>query len=679
MNIKRIIAGYLVVLWAAVLIAAAPSLEAQSLIKRYIVAVGANSGGKARVRLKYAASDAQSVAKIFEDLGGVAKEDVFLLLDPDGRTFYTEMGRLQERMARNRPSFGRTEMFFYYSGHSDEEHIMLGEEKITYKNLRDTIGRMPADVRIAILDSCASGALTLPKGVIRKSPFLMDAAYDMKGYAFMTSSSASEAAQESGLIKRSFFTHNLISGMRGAADRNQDGRITLNEAYQFAFDGTLAQTERTAGGPQHPNYHIQMSGTGDVVITEIWRSTSVLVLGREVAGKIFIHNRDNVLVLELTKPAGNEIQIGLEEGEYRITAVSGESVREAKIVLETGRSSELGRDDFKKVGKIPAEMRGIRVEPVPGTAEAAMEPEAGTAGRRRWRAELFGGWGAMTPGDLNMRVNLDKSETLFYYDDYLRYRVRQGEIASFSKTNQGGAVKLIKSGLPFGARVRYSLWSWLDVSLGLSGFHAQRTTTNKNTYQVVDLNGAATTLTHEYMSYRLEAEGLIPELGIHVGTRLNESVRLEGSVTGGPMFASCKYSINFRGQTPIKVLSGDFSDSGDGFLEEQGVGFGLALEATLRAEYQAWERFGIFLEGGYAHRTAVSFHGPGATIQGTLRENWEGDWAIKESVDLKPWGTFHSIWPSNAWVGFGDYFWMVRDFKLDLSGAQLRMGISYRF
>ena len=84
---------------------------------------------------------------------------------------------------------------------------------------------------------------------------------------------------------------------RGAADMNQDGRITLNEAYQFAFDGTLARTEKTMASPQHPSYHIQMSGTGDVVITEIWKSSAVLVLGRDVAGTIYIHNRDNVLLV----------------------------------------------------------------------------------------------------------------------------------------------------------------------------------------------------------------------------------------------------------------------------------------------------------------------------------------------------------------------------------------------
>ncbi|MGD8538948.1 MAG: hypothetical protein PVI66_09540 [Candidatus Aminicenantes bacterium] len=49
----------------------------------------------------------------------------------------------------------------------------------------------------------------------------------------------------------------------------QDGRVTLNEAYHFAFNETLAQTEKSLSGPQHPYYNIQMAGTGDVVMTDI--------------------------------------------------------------------------------------------------------------------------------------------------------------------------------------------------------------------------------------------------------------------------------------------------------------------------------------------------------------------------------------------------------------------------
>ena len=45
-----------------------------------------------------------------------------------------------------------------------------------------------------------------------------------------------EAAQESDRICASYFTHYLVSGFRGAADLSGDGKVTLNEAYQFAFN-----------------------------------------------------------------------------------------------------------------------------------------------------------------------------------------------------------------------------------------------------------------------------------------------------------------------------------------------------------------------------------------------------------------------------------------------------------
>ena len=279
----------------------------KTIIKRYAVIIGANDGGKDRVRLRYAVSDAKSFQSVLEELGGVQEEDSLLLQDPDVKTLYTEMRRLLIKMEKARSDYSRVEAIFYYSGHSDEESILLGNEKISYKDFREIINSMPADVRIAILDSCLSGAFTRLKGGKKKLPFLIDEAYDMKGNAFMTSSSATEASQESDLIQGSFFTHYLISGMRGAADMIQDGRVTLSEAYQFTFNETLAETTKTMSGPQHPYYNIDMSGTGDVVVTDIRRGSAILVLAPEISGRIFIHDKNNSLVVELSKPPGRRI------------------------------------------------------------------------------------------------------------------------------------------------------------------------------------------------------------------------------------------------------------------------------------------------------------------------------------------------------------------------------------
>jgi hypothetical protein len=332
----------------------------QATTKRFALVVGANNGGPDRVKLKYAVSDAKSLLKVLKDMGGVTPDDSTLLADPDRKTLFLEMKKLGEKINKARSEYRRVEVIFYYSGHSDEQNILLGQEKVSYKDYRDAITGMDADVRIAVLDSCASGAFTRIKGGKKTSPFLIDTAYDMKGFAFMTSSASDEASQESDSLRASFFTHYLVSGLRGAADMTQDGRITLSEAYHFAFSETLAQTEKTMSGPQHPNYNIRMSGTGDVVMTDIRESSAQLVINKNISGKIFIHNRDqnDALVLELTKPFGRDIKLGLEQGNYRVINIREERVYEAEIHLKDTELFELNRDQFAKTDKIYTRARG---------------------------------------------------------------------------------------------------------------------------------------------------------------------------------------------------------------------------------------------------------------------------------------------------------------------------------
>ena len=380
--------------------------QGKAVIKRYAMAVGANDGGKDRVLLQYAISDAKSILNVLQELGGVDEEDILLLEEPDVRTVYTEMGKLQSQIEESKAKYGRVEFIFYYSGHSDDNYILLGDEKISHEDLRDTINGIDAHVRIAILDSCASGAFTRIKGGKKRLPFMMDSAYDMRGFAVMTSCSANEASQESDLIQSSFFTHYLISGMRGAADMSQDGRITMNEAYQFAFNETLAQTTKTISGPQHPYTDIQMSGTGDVVMTDVRQASVILALGEEIFGQIFIHDRDDRLVVELTKPAGRKIELGLEEGEYRVINIPEGGVFESTIKLAEGEEYELTPSEFAETDLEYTTPRGQRAEQV--------EKQAVLQGKSTYRVfgelssksiEIDGEYGLLLGGSLGVTIN----------------------------------------------------------------------------------------------------------------------------------------------------------------------------------------------------------------------------------------------------------------------------------
>lgn len=331
---------------------------AAGTIRRFAVIAGANNGGPDRVLLKYAVSDADTMMEVMKSIGGVSESDAILLINPDRRNLISALSRVKSEINSGRQKNERTEFIFYYSGHSDEEAILLGREKVTYKELKEGIKSIPADVRIAILDSCSSGAFTRIKGGTFRPPFVLDSSFNMKGDAFMTSSSANEASQESDAIKGSFFTYYLVSGLRGAADMIPDGRITLNEAYQYAYNETLSRTEKTIGGTQHPNYDIQMTGTGDVVITDIKRRRSGLIIEKRIHGKIYIRNSDNILVAELQKPYGRELDVALPDGKYTILSQSDDKLFEGKIDIPAGERYMLALKSMTESGREKTVSRG---------------------------------------------------------------------------------------------------------------------------------------------------------------------------------------------------------------------------------------------------------------------------------------------------------------------------------
>ena len=348
----------------------APTAAGQEqTIRRFALVVGANSGGPDREQLRFAATDARSFAAVMQQLGGVQGDDGSLLINPNRLALRAAFDDLGRRMAKARKRGQRVELVFYFSGHSDEVGLLLDTEKVPYREARATIDRLPADVRVAVLDSCASGAFPRLKGGKRRPPFLYDASSSVKGHAFLTSSSEDEAAQESDRIQASFFTHYLVSGLRGAADYSGDGRVTLNEAYRFAFDETLAQTESTRGGPQHPAYDIRLVGTGDLVMTDIRQTSATLSVDAEVQGRLYIRDPSGRLVAELFKTPGRVVELGLPPGVYHIVADQKGRLSRAVVSLHQDQVTRLGSGQLTAIQPEETVARG--------EAAAGVEAEVG--------------------------------------------------------------------------------------------------------------------------------------------------------------------------------------------------------------------------------------------------------------------------------------------------------------
>ena len=342
--------------------------------RRFALFVGASQGGAGRATLRYAIRDAERMDTLFSELGGVPSRDSRVLRDPTPsgidaalRAIHADIEAIQREARAQGIAPRPTQLLFYYSGHSDESGLLLGDQRLPYPALRTLLSSVRADVKIAILDSCASGAFALRKGGKAEAPFLGPDSQPLSGHAFLTSSSATEVAQESERVRGSFFTHYLSTGLRGAADADRNGLVTLQEAYRFAFEETLARTEATLYGAQHAAYDIQLAGVGDLVLTELRRSTAQILLGPEIRGRLYLRDTRGHLVAELDRSSAAAatsgpsttpvVQLSVPADVYRVTVDDGSQVLRGSVDVRGGPVA-LRTSDLRPVQIEGAQRRG---------------------------------------------------------------------------------------------------------------------------------------------------------------------------------------------------------------------------------------------------------------------------------------------------------------------------------
>jgi hypothetical protein len=335
-------------------------------VERFALYVAANNGGKEREVLRYAASDAEKLKNTMQEIGGIDNKNSVILTEPNQVEVEKALQEFAKKVNLAKQTSRRTEFIFYYSGHSDENALLLGEESFGYSQLKSAINSVPSDIHVVMLDSCFSGNFIRAKGGTRQKSFLVDESSVVSGHAYLSSSSESEASQESDLIQSSYFTHALITGLRGAADSSGDNKVSLNELYYYAFNETLSQTEQSTIGTQHPSYDITLVGSGDLILSDISTAESILVLDSDLAGTIYVRNEiTGQLVSEIKKSGANKIPLALESGTYKVTMIQENQTLESSVKLKAGRSVSLSIKKFKKVDTIDTRSRGGKFIPNP--------------------------------------------------------------------------------------------------------------------------------------------------------------------------------------------------------------------------------------------------------------------------------------------------------------------------
>ena len=195
-------------------------------------------------------------------------------------------------------------IILYFAGHGytlkDEPYLIPSDansgyirdnpDKVAY-NLAKGLKELSEDIRakevLIIIDACYSGSLikgARPLQDPRISEFSIDSLIEEKGYVFLLSSKSNETSGEM-VEGRGYFTHYLLKGMEGEANRDSDDKITVKEVYEYLRE----EVRKATNNNQTP----VMVGDIEIVITRDLRSQYA-----ELAGLMITLNREEKLTVQ---------------------------------------------------------------------------------------------------------------------------------------------------------------------------------------------------------------------------------------------------------------------------------------------------------------------------------------------------------------------------------------------
>jgi uncharacterized caspase-like protein len=121
------------------------------------------------------------------------------------------------------------------------------------REIAHIFGRIRSDRLIFIADSCYSGAsggrtISVTGTRANITDGFLERISGGRGKVIITASAANEVSVEKDELQHGVFTYYLLEGLRGAADMDRDGTITVEEAYRYVSE----KVPRATGQEQHP-------------------------------------------------------------------------------------------------------------------------------------------------------------------------------------------------------------------------------------------------------------------------------------------------------------------------------------------------------------------------------------------------------------------------------------------
>jgi hypothetical protein len=344
---------------AVLVIASAAPARADT--ERFAVVIGHNTGAADEQRLRYAESDAQRFADLLGEIGGVPDENQVVLRGKTADAVRRAMIATNERIRTGLRSGAGSVLFVYYSGHGDADALHLGDTRLPLRELEALVRGSPAGVRVLVIDSCRSGSLTRVKGGRPAPPLTLATAAPLvgEGMVVLTASTLGEDAQESDQLGGSFFTHYLLSGLRGAADEDGDQLVTVAEAFSYTRDQTIVASSRTLTGTQHPTFHYDLRGRNDLVLADLGSAAAhgKLTLPAGATWLVMRTVSSRIVVGEIAADARRRT-FSLRPGTYAVHGRTRDALLEGRVTVAAGLDTAVDASKLKRTTYAPLVRKG---------------------------------------------------------------------------------------------------------------------------------------------------------------------------------------------------------------------------------------------------------------------------------------------------------------------------------
>jgi hypothetical protein len=331
--------------------------------------------------LRFADDDGAKYFELFRAAG--AETELLAVLDPDAQTRFPEAARaasppsrgalaeavskLFQRMRAAQSAGAKTHFVFIYSGHGNmganrEAYFNLIDAKFSRKEFfHEVLAKSPASYNHILLDACNAYYMVSKKGEKDKTGDYADAvrdflrAEDLRQYpntgVILAASSESETHEWS-RFESGIFSHELRSALLGAADVNNDGKVTYAEA--------AACVEAANAGIEIPRarlkvfYHPPASNV-DLPLMRLDRfegnAAARVLFPKEMAGRYHVEDARGIRVADINYSPEQPVTLALPgaapffvrtETEESIIESSGTEVLASNLVFQPWTAASKG-------------------------------------------------------------------------------------------------------------------------------------------------------------------------------------------------------------------------------------------------------------------------------------------------------------------------------------------------